>query len=30
VCEIHQDGRAADASPPVVAEVVGFSATAPT
>ena len=25
VCEIHQDGRGADASPPVIAEVVGFS-----
>ena len=25
VCEIHQDGRAADAAPPVIAEVVGFS-----
>ena len=25
VCEIHQDGRAGDASPPVIAEVVGFS-----
>ena len=25
VCEIHQDGLAVDATPPVVAEVVGFS-----
>ena len=25
VCEIHQDGIAADRSPPVIAEVVGFS-----
>jgi len=25
VCEIHQDGRGGDASPPVIAEVVGFS-----
>ncbi len=25
VCEIHQDGLAVDATPPVIAEVVGFS-----